>query len=67
MTSVERVQQYYKVTPEADDEKPDQQPPPDWPKYGVITFDNASLAYYDGGPNVLKKIRLNIKAQEKVK
>lgn len=66
MTSVERVQQYYSIPPEAPAEIPEKKPPSDWPRYGVVTFDQVSFAYYKGGPDVLKKIRINVKAQEKV-
>nr|CAB3219633.1 multidrug resistance-associated protein 4 [Phallusia mammillata] len=66
MTSVERVQEYYRIPPEAPHEIPDQKPPADWPKYGIVTFDNLSYAHYAGGPNVLHKIRLSVRAHEKV-
>jgi len=66
MTSVERVQEYYKIPPEAPHENPDNKPPSDWPQYGIITFDNLSYAHFPGGPDVLHKIRLNIRAHEKV-
>nr|XP_039268765.1 multidrug resistance-associated protein 4-like [Styela clava] len=66
MTSVERVQQYYSIPSEAADEKPDKKPPASWPNLGIITFDRVSFAYYSGGPDVLKKVRFNVKSQEKV-
>lgn len=66
MTSVERVQQYYSIPSEAADEKPEKKPPASWPSHGIITFDKVSFAYYSGGPDVLKKVHINIRAQEKV-
>lgn len=68
MTSVERVKHYYQITPEKDiTDDTDIQTPPGWPKYGVITFDNVSFAYYKDGPDALKNVRFNIKSQEKVR
>lgn len=66
MTSVERVQQYYKITPETNVMNQEVLAPSGWPKCGEITYDNVSFAYYKGGPTALTNIRFNIKAQEKV-
>ena len=66
MTSVERVQEYHNITPEADHERRDVKPSPSWPEYGAIEFNNISFAQYEGGEDVLHKITLNIKAHEKV-
>ncbi|CAK8678304.1 unnamed protein product [Clavelina lepadiformis] len=66
MTSVERIQEYYKIPPEAAHERPENKPPPGWPQYGIITFDNLSYAHYVDGPDILHRVRLNVKAHEKV-
>ena len=65
MTSVERVMTYTKL-----DSEPgyhvSQLPPEHWPSEGIITFRNVSMTYYPGGPQVLKKINLNIKEGAKI-
>ena len=65
MTSVERVMTYTKLEPEPG-YKIVRRPPEDWPGEGNITFQNVSLTYYPGGPQVLKKINLNIKGGTKI-
>ena len=65
MTSVERVMTYTKL-----DSEPGYQvhtlPPEHWPHEGNITFQDVSLTYYPGGPQVLKKINLYIKGGTKI-
>lgn len=66
MTSVERVQQYYKLEPE-EPVKEFKEAPEGWPSHGGIVFESASFAHYHRGPIVLKNISINIRAEEKVK
>lgn len=66
MTSVERIQQYYRLKPEAPEEVPKNKPHADWPTQGSIEFSKASFAYYDGGPNVLKSLTIKIHPKEKI-
>nr|XP_039260708.1 multidrug resistance-associated protein 4-like isoform X2 [Styela clava] len=66
MTSVERVQQYYRIPPEAADENPDNKPPKSWPPYAAIDFKSVSFSYYKDGPDVLQNIDLEIRAKEKI-
>ena len=65
MTSVERVMTYTKL-----DSEPgynvQRVPPEFWPGEGKITFEDVSLTYYPGGPQVLKKMNINIKAGTKI-
>ena len=65
MTSVERVMTYTKLDSELG-YRVQKRPPEHWPHEGNITFHNVSLAYYPGGPQVLKKINLNIKGGTKI-
>ncbi|XP_033637557.1 multidrug resistance-associated protein 4-like [Asterias rubens] len=65
MTSVERVCQYIDIEPEAPLEM-ELKPPPEWPKYGLITLEGASLRYGEDGPQVIKRIYCSIRAKEKV-
>ena len=65
MTSVERVFTYTKLDPEPG-YKVGRRPPEHWPGEGNITFQDVSLTYYPGGPQVLKKINLNIKGGVKI-
>ena len=65
MTSAERVSSYTEIDPEPS-YRVEQPPPEHWPAKGNITFKNVSLTYYPGGPEVLKKINLNIKGGTKI-
>ena len=65
MTSVERVMTYTKLDSEPG-YKVHRPPPNQWPHEGNITFQNVSLTYYPGGPQILKKINLNIKGGTKI-
>ena len=65
MTSVERVMTYIKLDSEPG-YKVKRLPQENWPREGNITFQDVSLAYYRGGPRVLKKINLNIKGRTKI-
>ncbi|KAM4609455.1 ATP-binding cassette sub-family C member 4-like [Polymixia lowei] len=65
MTSVERVVEYTELESEAPWET-DKQPPPDWPKYGRITFDRVNFSYSADGPPVLKNLSAVFTSGEKV-
>ena len=65
MTSAERVMTYTKLDSEPG-YKVHRLPPEHWPHEGNITFKDVSLTYYPGGPQVLKKINLNIKGGTKI-
>ena len=65
MTSVERIMTYTKLDSEPG-YKVKRLPPEHWPHTGSITFRDVSLVYYPGGPQVLKKINLNIKLGAKI-
>jgi len=65
MTAVERVITYTEL-PKEPTYDIDKKPPPDWPQDGGLRFEDLSLKYYEGGPQVLKNISINIKAREKV-
>lgn len=67
MTSVERVQQYYRLPPEALDEVEEKKPNSDWPGNGALRFENVSFSYYEDGPIVLKNVSFHINGKEKVK
>ena len=65
MTSVERVITYTKLDSESG-YKLKRLPPEHWPSEGKLTFQDVSLTYYTGGPQVLKNINLEIKGGEKI-
>ena len=65
MTSVERVMTYTHLDSEPG-YKVHTPPPEHWPQEGNIAFQDVSLTYYPGGPQVLKKINLNIKGGKKI-
>lgn len=58
MTSVERILEYSKLeNVEKNDNKTD---PKDWPKDGIIQFNNVSYKYKDSGKHVLKKLNFTV-------
>ena len=65
MTSAERVMTYIQLDPEpgynTQTESPDS-----WPNRATIKFDNLSMVYYPGGPEVLKKLSFTIEPEEKL-
>ncbi|KAJ7380783.1 hypothetical protein OS493_007163 [Desmophyllum pertusum] len=65
MTSVERVMTYTKL-----DSEPgynvERHPPEHWPREGAVTFQDVSLTYYPGGPQVLKEINIIINGGAKI-
>ena len=60
MTSVERVMTYTKLESEPG-YKVERLPPKNWPSNGNIVFQDVTLTYYPGGPQVLKNIDIDIK------
>ena len=65
MTSVDRVMTYTKLDSEPG-YRVQRLPSEHWPHEGNITFQDVSLTYYSGGPQVLKGINLNIKGGTKI-
>ena len=65
MTSVERVMTYTKLESEPG-YKVERLPPEHWLHEGNITFQDVSLTYYPGGPQVLKRINLSIEGGSKI-
>ena len=59
MTSAERVMTYTKLDHEPGYQV-EQPPPNNWPLEGNITFEDVSLTYYPGGPQVLKNFNLHV-------
>lgn len=53
MTSVERVMTYTELEEEAGYHIK-KKAPADWPPTGDVKFENVSLRYYEGGPQVLQ-------------
>ncbi len=67
MVSVERIQEYQEqLEPEAAYHVPEEDPPPDWPQQGQISFSGYSTRYREGLRNALDNVSLDIKAGEKV-
>ncbi|XP_048586469.1 ATP-binding cassette sub-family C member 4-like [Nematostella vectensis] len=65
MTSVQRVMEYCRLSPE-----PAYQitktPPCGWPRHGAVSFSYVSLRYYSDGPQVLKGVTFSIEPQQKI-
>ncbi|EDO30727.1 predicted protein [Nematostella vectensis] len=65
MTSVQRVMEYCRLSPE-----PAYQitktPPRGWPRHGAVSFRHVSLRYYSDGPQVLKGVTFSIEPQQKI-
>ena len=48
MVSVERISEYQNTPQEAPFDMPDQDPPKEWPQYGVVRFENYQTKYREG-------------------
>ena len=67
MVSVERVHEYHKqLEQEAPYEIPEQDPPPQWPEEGAVSFSDYETRYRPGLDPVLKDISCDIAAGEKI-
>lgn len=66
MVGVERIKEYQEITEEAPLAMPEQDPPADWPQYGVVKFDNYQTRYRAGLELVLKGISCDIMSGEKI-
>lgn len=64
--SVERVQEYIELEPEAPLDIPATQPGADWPQSGSLTFKNVSARYRSDLDLVLRDVSFEIKGGEKV-
>lgn len=63
LTSVERLQRYSDLKPEADTLKPAiHEASQSWPQAGSVTFDNISARYAPGLPQVLRRVSFQILA-----
>ena len=67
MTSVERVWEYTKIKPEAEEQNKKSTPPSGWPSSGDLQFKNVFLAYTEDAGNVLKDINFSVQDKEKVR
>ena len=65
MTSVERVLAYAKIQSEAG-YSTKTVPPQSWPHEGSLAIRDLSLAYFEGGPRILKDINFCVSSREKV-
>ena len=54
------------IAQEAPHEVPEKKPDSSWPKSGQISFENITMGYRPGLPNVLKGISMDVKGGEKI-
>jgi ATP-binding cassette subfamily C (CFTR/MRP) protein 1 len=66
MVSVERIREYQQTPQEAPHDIPEQDPPKEWPQYGVVRFENYQTRYREGLDLVLKGIDFEIMSGEKI-
>ncbi|GAA5903406.1 hypothetical protein JCM6882_006539 [Rhodosporidiobolus microsporus] len=66
IVSVERVQEYMHLTPEAPLEIPEKKPAEDWPQTGTLKFEHIQARYRADLDLVLKDVNFEIKGGEKV-
>ncbi|GFS39781.1 multidrug resistance-associated protein 10 [Actinidia rufa] len=66
MVSVERVKQFTNIPSEAEWEKKDSLPPPNWPTHGNVELKDLQVRYRPNTPLVLKGISLNFRGGEKI-
>ena len=66
IVTVERIQEFINLKPEADWRIEETKPAADWPQRGHVKISNFSLRYREGLDLVLKEIDCDIKPGEKV-
>ena len=66
MVSVERIQEYQEVPQEAAFSIPENEPGPEWPEDGEVTFDNYQTRYRAGLDLVLRGIDCRVSSGEKI-
>ncbi|GAA5821197.1 hypothetical protein JCM3770_005247 [Rhodotorula araucariae] len=66
IVSVERVQEYIHLEPEAPLEVPEHKPPEEWPQRGAIRFEHVKARYRENLDLVLRDVDFEIKPGEKV-
>ncbi|GFZ19431.1 multidrug resistance-associated protein 10 [Actinidia rufa] len=66
MVSVERVKQFTNIPSEAEWEKKDSLPPPNWPTHGNVELKDLQVRYRPNTPLVLKGVTLNIRGGDKI-
>ncbi|CAF4226614.1 unnamed protein product, partial [Adineta steineri] len=66
ITSVERINEYAELTPEAPWEIPDRKPPSYWPANGNIQIMDLSTRYRNNLQLVLKNLTIDIQSGEKI-
>jgi ATP-binding cassette subfamily C (CFTR/MRP) protein 4 len=66
MNSVERVQEYCMIEPEAPSIIEGNRPADEWPQKGSIDIKNLSLRYSESLPDVLKNVSFSVNPGEKV-
>eukprot|EP01029_Cantina_marsupialis_P020237 TRINITY_DN473_c3_g1_i2.p1 TRINITY_DN473_c3_g1~~TRINITY_DN473_c3_g1_i2.p1 ORF type:complete len:1388 (-),score=572.58 TRINITY_DN473_c3_g1_i2:307-4470(-) len=65
MSSIERLDEYSRLEPEAPGIIDDCRPPKNWPSEGVVVAKNLTVGYRDG-PNILKNINFITEEFEKI-
>ncbi|KAK3818860.1 MAG: ATP-binding cassette transporter 1 [Benniella sp.] len=66
IVSVERIQEYVELQPEAPEIVHDHRPPHDWPAEGRVVFSNFETRYRPGLDLVLRGVNFTIQPREKV-
>ncbi|KAI7828580.1 ATP-binding cassette transporter 1, partial [Gamsiella multidivaricata] len=66
IVSVERLQEYVELKPEASEIIPDHRPPQEWPSEGRVDFVNYETRYRPGLELVLRGVNCSIQAHEKI-
>lgn len=66
IVSVERVQEYTELKPEAPLEIKETKPVPQWPEHGALSFRGVSARYRENLDLVLREVSFDIKGGEKV-
>ncbi|KAK9479697.1 P-loop containing nucleoside triphosphate hydrolase protein, partial [Lipomyces japonicus] len=66
MNSVERVQEYLNLTPEAEPIIADSRPPPGWPSKGAIDVQDLTLRYAPNLPTVISDVSFKVEPRWKI-
>lgn len=67
IVSVERIEEYISLEPEAEWRKKESEPDAKWPQYGEVVIKDFGLRYREDLALTLKGISCNIKAGERVR
>ena len=64
MVSVERISEYQNTPQEAPFSLPENDPPKEWPQYGVVKFENYQTRYREGKKCYFRFLKFSYKSED---